>query len=109
MFIAHKEFTSRHLLNVEAIETQLEVTSSPPTEKNDSTAEVFGEDGVMDLAELNLTRDGFSRRSRKTFRIVTHVLVSCYCFWMLAIICDEYFIGSIEILCQSSFKTSFAF
>lgn len=34
------------------------------------------------------------------------VLVSCYCFWMLAIICDEYFIGSIDMLCQSLYNFS---
>lgn len=32
-----------------------------------------------------------------------HVLLSCYCFWMLALVCDEYFIASIDILCKSKF------
>lgn len=30
-----------------------------------------------------------------------HVLLSCYCFWMLALVCDEYFISSIDIICKS--------
>ncbi|CAO1408469.1 unnamed protein product [Diamesa hyperborea] len=29
-----------------------------------------------------------------------HVLLSCYCFWMLALVCDEYFISSIDIICK---------
>jgi len=55
---------------------------------------------------LSFTPDGFTVRTggadRKTGRIVLHVLLSCYCFWLLAIICDEYFIASIEIFCQST-------
>lgn len=38
---------------------------------------------------------------KKNGRLVMHVVLSCYCFWMLAIICDEYFIASIHIFCQS--------
>lgn len=44
---------------------------------------------------------------RKNGRLVMHVVLSCYCFWMLAIICDEYFIVSIHIFCQSITNTNF--
>lgn len=39
---------------------------------------------------------------KKNARIILHVVLACYCFWMLAIICDEYFIASIHIFCQST-------
>lgn len=38
---------------------------------------------------------------KKNGRLVMHMVLSCYCFWMLAIICDEYFIASIQVFCQS--------
>jgi hypothetical protein len=34
-------------------------------------------------------------------RIFVHVVLSLYCFWMLAILCEEYFIASIHIFCNS--------
>lgn len=37
----------------------------------------------------------------RNIRIIGHVLVACYCFWMLAIICDEYFLASIHVFCDS--------
>lgn len=62
-------------------------------------------------AFLNLTHDEFNQQKQnmiqneKKIRIVIHVVLACYCFWMLAIICDEYFIASIHIFCQGM-KTS---
>lgn len=64
--------------------------------------EMIGELGDARPANLNLTPSVLlqNKKLRDGGRIVIHVLSSCYCFLMLAIICDEYFIGSIEILCS---------
>lgn len=48
---------------------------------------------------LNMSIRGYDV-VRRNSRIIAHVLVACYCFWMLAIICDEYFMASIHIFCQ---------
>lgn len=55
-------------------------------------------------ADFNFTTVVQRGVNLKNGRIVLHVLASCYCFLMLAIICDEYFIGSIQVLCQSEFR-----
>lgn len=69
--------------------------------KSDSKAEDSDDNARPAIHEI--PHDGITRGDRKkTGRIVMHVVVSCYCFLMLAVICDEYFFGSIEILCQSS-------
>lgn len=44
------------------------------------------------------------REMNKNGLFLIHTILACYCFWMLAIILDEYFLVSIEIICQSLFK-----
>lgn len=48
---------------------------------------------------LNMSIRGYDV-VRRNSGIIAHVLVACYCFWMLAIICDEYFMASIHIFFQ---------
>lgn len=43
--------------------------------------------------------DGFTRKQRQHGWIFLHCIMACYCFWLLAIICDEYFVPSIGLLC----------
>ena len=49
----------------------------------------------------NTTDNDFERVEKTFLRIVLQSFLECYIFWMIAVVCDEYFIGSIEILCQS--------
>jgi solute carrier family 24 (sodium/potassium/calcium exchanger), member 4 len=46
-------------------------------------------------------------KHHREIHMIFHGLVASYIFWMLAIICDEYFIKAIEILCQSEYSFSF--
>lgn len=43
--------------------------------------------------------DGFNREQRKNGVILIHIIIACYCFWMLAAICDDYFVPAIEKMC----------
>jgi hypothetical protein len=79
------------------VKSPLEIDASAV--KNNSTAEA--DEVTSRPVNPHLTVDGVSRGGRKSLRIIFHVLIAAYCFWMLAIICDEYFIVSIEVLCQS--------
>lgn len=45
--------------------------------------------------------DGFSRQQRQRGWITLHIVLVCYCFWFLAIICDDYFVPAIENMCAS--------
>ncbi|XP_052862366.1 sodium/potassium/calcium exchanger 3-like [Anopheles cruzii] len=44
--------------------------------------------------------DGFTREDRRHGWIAVHVVVACYCFWLLAIVCDDYFVPAIELMCK---------
>lgn len=52
-------------------------------------------------AILEFPSDGFSRNQRKHGWIAVHILIACYCFWLLAIVCDDYFVPAIGIMCFS--------
>ncbi|XP_059622496.1 sodium/potassium/calcium exchanger 3-like [Phlebotomus argentipes] len=52
-------------------------------------------------AILEFPSDGFTREQRKSGWIAIHVLLVCYLFWLLAIVCDEYFVPAIESMCDS--------
>lgn len=52
-------------------------------------------------AIFNFPTDSIDFKGNKTVRLALLSLIACYIFWMLAIICDEFFVPSIQILCQS--------
>lgn len=102
------EFSSRQLLNVrdhdtrDAVESR--INSVPLAPENHSITEDEVEMKMtrsVTATDLHLPTERIKRGFSKNVKIVFNVLASGYCFLMLAIICDEYFIGSIEILCQS--------
>lgn len=69
--------------------------------KNDSTTDGMGDDvGSANLDFPHEVKDDIKEDGRFIF----HAIASCYCFLMLAIMCEEYFLGSIEIICQSMFQ-----
>lgn len=45
--------------------------------------------------------DGFTRKQRRNGWLTVHIVLTLYCFWFLAIICDDYFVPAIESLCSS--------
>jgi hypothetical protein len=45
--------------------------------------------------------DGFSRVQRQSGWIVLHVMLACYLFTLLAIVCDDYFVPAIKKFCDS--------
>ncbi|EFA03342.1 sodium/potassium/calcium exchanger 4 [Tribolium castaneum] len=45
--------------------------------------------------------DGFSRLQRQNGWIVLHVLLACYLFILLAVVCDDYFVPAIKKFCDS--------
>lgn len=52
-------------------------------------------------AILEFPSDGFTRAQRQHGWFLLHVALACYCFWLLAIVCDDYFVPAIESLCSS--------
>lgn len=80
-----------------------------PTWIDDNTNTVTEQAHLLSRAPLNCTEpaidefpaDGFTRRQRRGGWITLHILFACYCFWFLAIICDDYFVPAIESMCAS--------
>lgn len=52
-------------------------------------------------AILEFPSDGLNRSQRRHGWIAFHILIACYCFWLLAIVCDDYFVPAIGIMCFS--------
>ena len=42
----------------------------------------------------------FTRDQRRSGAIIVHILILCYMFCGLAIICDEYFVPALEVICE---------
>ncbi|GAB6030391.1 hypothetical protein CHUAL_007269 [Chamberlinius hualienensis] len=45
--------------------------------------------------------DFFTQEERARGGVIIHFLISCYLFYALAIICDEYFVPSLECICET--------
>lgn len=63
----------------------------------------YGSLAVLESAINESVQNSTDAVKKNSSRIIAHVLVSCYCFWMLAIICDEYFMASIHVFCHSMY------
>lgn len=46
--------------------------------------------------------DGLTRQQRQNGLVLIHLLLACYCFWLLAVVCDNYFVPVIEMFCLSN-------
>ena len=45
-------------------------------------------------------QDLFTQEERRQGWVIIHFLVSCYIFYALAIVCDDYFVPSMECICE---------
>lgn len=52
------------------------------------------------LKILELPSDGLTREQRQKGWIAIHIALACYCFWLIATICDDYFVPAIEGICS---------
>lgn len=59
-------------------------------------------------AILEFPSDGFSRSQRRHGWIVLHIALACYCFWLLAIVCDDYFVPAMESMCFCKYFYDFS-
>lgn len=98
----------RHLLQI--LQDQVEVFEDPLVEPEFSTlTPLISTTESLELPHRNCTpaaifefpSDGFTREDRRHGWIAVHVLIACYCFWLLAIVCDDYFVPAIELMCKS--------
>jgi hypothetical protein len=45
--------------------------------------------------------DGFTRQQRQSGYIIIHFVTAIYSFFLLAIVCDDFFVPSITRICES--------
>lgn len=54
-------------------------------------------------AILDFPSDGFTREQRRQGWALVHAVIAFYCFWLLALVCDDYFVPAIEMICKGIF------
>ena len=52
------------------------------------------------LALDNFPRDQFTQKQRRSGLVIFHIFGAAYMFLALAIVCDEYFIPCLEVICD---------
>lgn len=105
---ALKSRPRRHLLQILQDQVELlqptvvepeEFTEFPPVTTTETTD--LPVRNCTPAAIFEFPSDGFTRHDRKHGWITVHLLIACYCFWLLAIVCDDYFVPAIESMCKS--------
>nr|XP_034839557.1 sodium/potassium/calcium exchanger 4-like [Maniola hyperantus] len=59
-----------------------------------------GSENCTPPAILEFPSDGLNRFQRQHGLILVHCVLAVYCFLLLGIVCEDYFVPSIEILCE---------
>ncbi|XP_065093021.1 sodium/potassium/calcium exchanger 4-like [Ochlerotatus camptorhynchus] len=104
---ALKSRPRRHLLQILQDQVELlqptvvepeEFTEFPPVTTTETTD--LPVRNCTPAAIFEFPSDGFTRHDRKHGWITVHLLIACYCFWLLAIVCDDYFVPAIESMCK---------
>lgn len=52
------------------------------------------------LAIDNFPRDQFTQKQRRSGLVIFHIFAAAYMFLALAIVCEEYFIPCLEVICD---------
>ena len=105
--------STRSLLNVQEELWQIEQNLTELIEEIDSytggieTLLKNDTDNIQSSSGRNCTKaaifefpsDGLTRYQRKHGWILIHFALACYCFCLLAIVCDDYFVPAIEAIC----------
>lgn len=90
-------YRSRSILSVDQTESFVPSTT---TEEPLNDTKINGHKNCANAAILELPSDGLTRDERKQGWIIIHIALACYCFWFLAIICDDYFVPAIQSICS---------
>lgn len=59
------------------------------------------------LAIDNFPRDHFTQKQRRSGLVIFHIFAAAYMFLALAIVCDEYFIPCLEVICDGRISIGF--
>ena len=98
------DFKSHYLTSVSEKTNGLKLRKILNVENNDTNENLLIETNrnCTPPAILNFPNDGLlNREHRQQGWIVVNVLISLYCFWLLALVCDQYFVPAIEMMCKS--------
>nr|CAI5827521.1 unnamed protein product [Callosobruchus analis] len=94
-----EKFFGRQLLSIgDNINGTLAATATE-TRTGNGTA-VRKAENCTPAAILEFPPDGLTREQRKHGWILLHCVLACYCFTLLAIVCDDYFVPAIKKFCD---------
>ncbi|OXU22505.1 hypothetical protein TSAR_004252 [Trichomalopsis sarcophagae] len=78
----------------------LNVTEAAPTTSAPTTQLVPIQENCTPPSIKEFPSDGLTRYQRQHGFIVIHVIIACYAFFLLAIVCDDFFVPSIVKICD---------
>ncbi|KAJ6636772.1 Sodium/potassium/calcium exchanger 5 [Pseudolycoriella hygida] len=91
------ETTSVHSETVAQVVTEVTISNA---EAPSTTSRALTQlQNCTRAAILEFPSDGLNRNQRRHGWIALHIIIACYCFWLLAVVCDEYFVPAIGIMC----------
>ncbi|XP_015839099.2 probable sodium/potassium/calcium exchanger CG1090 isoform X1 [Tribolium castaneum] len=90
--IAHKELKHN--------ETKISENTNQTTTPSNETESVINETFCIPPAVQQFPRPLIGPTSRKHGGIIVHIIVAVYTFLGLAIVCDEYFVASLDRICE---------
>lgn len=97
---APKKYSNRNLLSILIDTTPTNILNETPINST-IIAPPTAPRNCVRASILEFPSDGLTSNQRKHGWIVLHVALACYCFWLLAIVCDDYFVPTMESMCLS--------
>ena len=104
--IGHFQFSSRHLLTVSSKEVSTEVTTEVSPDSNEtcsndaSPCQCNLAQSLNNLDNPNFPKDVFEMEELKKGAVVLHVIGIIYMFLALALVCDEFFVPSLDVITE---------
>ena len=96
--IGHFQFSSRHLLTISSTEVS---SDSNETCSNDaSQCECNLDQSLNNPDNSNFPKDVFEMEELKKGAVVLHVIGIIYMFLALALVCDEFFLPSLDVITE---------
>lgn len=69
----------------------------------------FRQRNCTKAAILEFPSDGLTKCQRQHGWILVHLVLACYCFWLLAVVCDDYFVPAIDIICSCKYMNIYLY
>ena len=98
--IGHFQFSSRHLLTVSSKEGSREVSPDSNETCSNDQCQCNLAQSLNNSDNPNFPKDVFEMEELKKGAVVLHVIGIIYMFLALALVCDEFFVPSLDVITE---------